>query len=163
MRTSFVLPPRRLARAALVLTLAATAASCARNRTDSTGAPQADTTAAAADASGRPRPRNADVITIEEIQQFAGTATNAFELIQQRRPNFLRPRGVRSTGGGGNPVEQNEPRVFLDGIFFGPTQALRELSIGSIVQIRFYSSAAAAVRFGTNQNTSPVIEVTTKK
>jgi hypothetical protein len=170
MPTSPLSPPRALACTLFLLTLASTSTACASKRgVDSATTPAPpDSATATADVNERSRPRTADVITVDEIREFGGSASDAYELIRQRRPTFLRPRGVHSNpdrkiGSTGTALEMNVPRVFLDGTYLGPLEALRNVAIGSVVEIRYYNITAASMRFATNQSASPVIEVKTKK
>ncbi|HKG91584.1 MAG TPA: hypothetical protein VKA84_06830 [Gemmatimonadaceae bacterium] len=151
---------------ALALTSAAAAAACASKQRGPAAEPPADSTTAAQ--ANRAARHQADVITAEEIRAAFGSASNAYDLIKQLRPNFLQSRGVRPSGGNESSAREdvlalNGARIYLDGTYFGSIAMLREISVNTIAQIRYYSATAAAMRFGQQETASPVIHITTIK
>jgi hypothetical protein len=112
----------------------------------------AGTACASAGASGGPR-RSSDVITQEEIEASEGLT--AFDVVQQLRPQFLRPAGGGAAGG--DPV-----RVYIDGARRGGIAELRTVQRTSVAQIRYVSSNDATLRYGTGHR-SGAIEVTTRR
>lgn len=80
-------------------------------------------------------------ITAAEIEET--TASDAYILIQELRPNWLRQRGRAS-------INRPSPRVvYLDNVRLGDLQSLRQISPTSIERIRFLDSRDATQRFGT--------------
>ena len=93
--------------------------------------------------------RNSNVITLEEIE--AVEATNAYDLIQRLRPQFLRPAGV------GDPVV-----LYIDGTRREGLGDLRTLLKSSVREVRYLDSTDATTRFGTNHR-SGAIQLTTRR
>jgi hypothetical protein len=98
--------------------------------------------AACGSSSGATRPMS-NIITYEEIQQVTGL--NAYEVVQQLRPHFLRMRGSRSLTG----TRPEEPVVYVDNIRSGGLASLRDLRAAAIEEIRFIPAADATTRWGT--------------
>ena len=88
------------------------------------------------------KPRN--FISFEEIQTVAG-ATTAQDLIELARPFWLRNKGV-------------DPRVYMNNIPMGALDALGNISVHAIQEIRFLPPAEATTMFGTN-NMGGVISI----
>ena len=80
--------------------------------------------------------RNADVITAEEIAEFAGF--NAREVVQRLRPAWLRGRGAA-----------DPPVVFVDGIRMGGLEVLNTLQTSQFREIRHRSGPDATTLYGT--------------
>ena len=99
--------------------------------------------------------RNSMVITQDEIA--ASHEANAYDVVRQLRPNYLRSHGQSSVNSGGSDL----PSIFVDGQFSGDVDALRNVIATTIKEIRYYSAPDAGTRFGT-QYTSGVIAVTTR-
>jgi hypothetical protein len=95
------------------------------------------------------------VITRAEIAE-ATWATNAFDLVQRLRPNFLRVSGPTNVSGA-----PQTPVVRLDNQELGDHGALRQIQPSSVQEIRYYSAAEATARFGGIRG-RPVIEVVTR-
>lgn len=84
-----------------------------------------------------------DVLTREEIQ--LSSASNAYDVLQQLRPQFLRSRGA---------VSIRDPRpayavVYLNDVHYGSLSALRTIQIDEIDEIRYISAPDATTRWGT--------------
>lgn len=130
--------------------LGITLVACAQSTTST----QTSTSAAATAVSSERR--NPDVITATEIATQPG-ATNALELVQRLRPNFLRVNersSMRNTS--------SSPIVRLDNAELGEVSELRSIAASGIFEIRYFSIVAAESRFGGNRG-RPVIFVATKK
>jgi hypothetical protein len=98
----------------------------------------------------------ANLLTPEEIAE-ARTAHNAYEAVQQLRPQWLTPRPSRSTA-------DRTPRVpvaFVDTMELGGLTALRTIAVTDVVEIRYYDSREAVARFGVKYNTG-IIQVITR-
>ncbi len=99
--------------------------------------------------------RDANVITRAEIEQ-ATWATNAFDLVQRLRPNFLRISGPTNWSGA-----PQTPLVRLNDQDLGDHGALRQIQPSSVQEIRYYSAPDATAKFGGIRG-RPVIHVMTK-
>jgi len=111
---------------------------------------------ACAPPSGARPARDANVITREELD--ASVARNAYDAIQNLRPNFLRSRGTQTF----DPTVSTQAAIYLDGQRYGDVTALKSMLVDAIDQIRYLSAADATSRYGTN-HTAGAIEVTTRK
>lgn len=111
---------------------------------------------AACGASAPAQPRaTRSVITAEEISSL--NVTNAWEVIQHLRPDYLRSRGSVSIR---NQAAQFAV-VYVNGMRAGGLDELRSVRAGDVANIRFISAADATTRWGTG-HTGGVIEITTK-
>jgi TonB-dependent Receptor Plug Domain len=100
---------------------------------------------------------NSQLITEDEID--ASRATNAFEVIQKLRANFLSYRGETSlTKNQSKPY----PTVYLDGQEFGPINTLRTIPASQISSIRLLRAWEATTKYGTG-NMGGVIAITTRQ
>ena len=86
------------------------------------------------------------LITSEEITGAKHQATNAWDLIAQIRPTFLRSRGTTSF----RDLTPVRAVVYLDGVYYGKIEALRNLPVDEIRQIEFISAGDATTRYGTD-------------
>lgn len=86
---------------------------------------------------------SSDLLTREEIA--ASTASTAYELLQQLRPQFLRGRGVSSV----NDPRPVLPVVYMNNVHHGDLESLRMISVREISEVRFISAADATTRWGT--------------
>lgn len=82
-----------------------------------------------------------DLIQRSEID--ASPATNAYELISQVRPNWLRGRGAPNLRSG-----PELPIVYLEDRRQGGLEVLRSFVTSGIAEIRFISATAATTRYG---------------
>lgn len=97
--------------------------------------------------------REANVISSAEVEQ-ATWATNAFDLVQRLRPNFMRASGTTGISGA-----SRTPMVRLNDQDMGDFGALRQIQTSSIREIRYYSATEATAKFGGIHG-RPVIHVT---
>ena len=96
-------------------------------------------------------------LTAEAIRE-ANVSTNAFDLLQSTRPEWLRARGTQTFQGG----DSDAIRVYVNGSSYGPTpESLRQLPVDNIQQVQFLSPAQATTRFGAG-HLSGVILVETR-
>lgn len=98
--------------------------------------------------------RDLDLITAEELAPLAGM--NAFEVIRELRPHWLRTRGVASFQW--NPDEG--PRIRIDEMAM-VYQDLLTVDASAIREMRYLSATEATFRFGTGYPHG-VILVTTR-
>ena len=106
--------------------------------------------------------KDPNVITAEEIA--ANPTTNAYDLIQRLRPNFLRTRGAvhgAAAPGGSSGFEAVDVSVYLDDTRVGGSEQLRQMGTSDIREIRYYSSSEATTKWGTG-NTAGAIQVITR-
>lgn len=141
-------------RPAVVPLLAAALYGCGGS--SSTPAAQAPSPApAAARTTTAPARRNANVISMDEIASLAGRAETALEIVEQLRPQMLRPRGQ-------NSAQANALSTYVDGVKVGDVQGLRTVQAGMIREIRYLNPTDATQRFGTG-HASGAIEVLTRR
>jgi len=88
-------------------------------------------------------PKNRNLITADEIATVS--VSDAYQLIQQLRPNFLRTQGGVSPHSDAPPV----PLVYVDGVATGDVTNLRNVPSAGIVSIEYLNGMMATQRFGT--------------
>ena len=99
--------------------------------------------------------QNPSVISTEEIA--ASSASNAYEVIQRLRPNFLRTRGaVHGTPGAANAVEMVDLVVYLNENRLGGSDQLRQVSTTDIREIRYFNSSEATTKWGTGHSAGAI-------
>ena len=117
--------------------------------------------------------RNSNVIVREELQD--ASATNAYELVQTLRPQWLRENNketirtkkIARPSGNRNDIEiatvSDEPDivVYVDNNRFGTIESLRDISIAGVGSLEFMSPAKATLRWGSG-HTKGVIVVHTQ-
>jgi len=91
-----------------------------------------------------------DVLTAEEIATT--TAQNAYDAISLKRPFFLKSRGMRSLHDAPAGQTVQYPVVFVDRMYFGELESLRNIAVNSITEIRYLDFNAATVQFGTGHS-----------
>ena len=84
-------------------------------------------------------------------------ANNAYEIVEQLRPQWLRQRGPTSF----MAPQGERPAVFVDNIRYGDLEVLRDIPLIEIREIRFVSGPDATTRWGTGV-VAGVIEVIRK-
>lgn len=102
------------------------------------------------------RPARASNVIIEE-DIVRSEATDAYEIVQRLRPNWLRRRGPTSA----RSRQSGEVTVYVDGMHFGNAESLRNIPAGNVTTMTYFSAADATLRFGPRQS-GAVIEVTTR-
>ena len=101
------------------------------------------------------RSRSRDVLLPEE---YAGaSASDAYNVVRQYRPNWLRRRGITSIQDPG----AGDVQLYVNTSRWGDVRRLSEIPIADIVEIRFRSGQEATIRYGPN-HTGGVIEVKTR-
>ena len=91
------------------------------------------------------------IILQEEILDSG--ARNAFDLVQIRRPQWLRVRGNQSMS---NPAEET-PTVYFNNTRMGGSEALRGISLAAIQSVRFLSAAQANLRWGVGNSHGAIV------
>lgn len=95
--------------------------------------------------------QNPNLISMEEI--IESSASNAYEVIQRLRPNFLRTRGaVHGTPGATNAMEMVDLVVYLNESRLGGSDQLRQISTADIREIRYFNSSEATTKWGTGHS-----------
>ena len=104
------------------------------------------------------RPVDSNVITLLEIQQVR--ADNAYEIVRQLRPRWLRARGSRGFRSAGGADTASAPAgsletgaslvVYLDEVMLGAPSELERISAQQVRSIRFLDASDAQQRFGMN-------------
>ena len=111
---------------------------------------------ACAPPSGTRTARDVNVITRQELE--AAVAQNAYDVIQNLRPSYLRTRGTQSL----DPTVSTQAWVYLDGQRYGDIATLRSMTVDAIEEIRYLNPSLATTKYGVN-HTAGAIEVTTRK
>jgi hypothetical protein len=113
---------------ALLLSLALTAAGCARNRRDE-------------DAANAPAQRQRNVMSITEIQEGQAIGLgNVYDLLVRYHPEWLRT--VRATTGSATPT------VWIDLQRMGGLSVLRTMPIGGVTLLRYLTPPEARGELG---------------
>jgi hypothetical protein len=149
---------RLLAAAALILPLLASMAASSR-------AVAQDSTKKAADAA-KPK-RRSNVISEDEIAALGGAVQNALGLVQRLRPAMLRSRASSTTSGqsdGNSSMDAAMPevQVYFDNQKMGGINALADIALAQIREIRYLNASDATTLFGTG-NTAGAIQVIGKR
>ena len=101
--------------------------------------------------------QNQNLITTEEITQ--SSASNAYDLIQRLRPNYLRTRGAvhgAPSADGTNHLEAVDLVVYLNENRLGGTDELRHIVTSEIREIRYYSASDATTKWGTGHSAGAI-------
>jgi hypothetical protein len=88
---------------------------------------------------------NPNVIGDQQLREMDAEGLTVLQVIQRLRPNWLRPRGTASFGGGGADV----PQVVMDGVPLGDASELGGVSAREVRGIEFVGAGDATTRFGT--------------
>ena len=88
-------------------------------------------------------------------QEMIGDASNdnAYTIVERLRPRWLSPRTQASTGN----AAPSFPEVYLDGIRFGPIDALHRINGDQISRIEFLSGLDATTRFGLGHDGGAIL------
>ena len=95
-------------------------------------------------------------ITAAEFED--ANAIDAFGVVRQLRPQWLRARGVTSF----RESRVELPVVYVDNMRFGDLAVLQDIPIGEIAEIHYISGPDATTRWGTGVS-GGVIEVIRKR
>jgi hypothetical protein len=101
-----------------------------------------------------------DVLTAEEIATT--NAHNAYDAISLRRPFFLKSRGMRSLHEAPAGQTVQYPVVYMDRMYYGDLESLKDISVNVIFEIRYLDFNAATVQFGTGHS-GGIILILTKR
>lgn len=98
--------------------------------------------------------RDRDRITLTEIEE--AHVSNAYDLVQALRPEFLRSRGVSS-------VRSGTPEyaiVYIDGVRAGGPGELRRVPREQLQEISYMSGSDATTMYGTGHGGGAILVVT---
>lgn len=122
----------------------------------------AQATAEAQSTSQRARDRN--TLTAAEIE--GSNSASVFQLVQQKRPRWLSPRGSSTfrtqTGTDmlGQPYEKPadpEIAVYVDDVRNGTQEVLRSMPPHTVESMEYLDAASATQRFGTNHEHGAIL------
>ena len=99
--------------------------------------------------------RSRDVLLPDEFERTS--ARDAYGIVQQYRPQWLRSRGATSFMDASAGLVQ----VYVNGTRWGELERLREVALEDIVELRYRNAQEATMRYGTN-HAGGVIEVYTR-
>ena len=86
-----------------------------------------------------------EILTAEEISRT--TAVTAYEAIQIRRPAFLSGAQRRALRDADQP--DSRPVVYVNGVFYGDVESLRDIPVREIKEIRFLEANDATRLLGS--------------
>jgi len=96
--------------------------------------------------------RSRDVLLPDEFE--ASPARDAFGVVQQYRPQWLRSRGRTSF----QDADAGLVQLYVNGSRWGEIERLREIPITEVIEIRYRSGQEATMRYGNN-HAGGVVEV----
>ncbi|MGH2568764.1 MAG: hypothetical protein ACRDGA_10515 [Bacteroidota bacterium] len=97
-----------------------------------------------------------NLITEEEIVN--ASATNAYELVKQRRPEYLMPKAPKTFYRG--PRSTILPVAYLNGAFLGEPSELLKISIETVKEVRYLEPTDATMRYGTGHVAGIIMVIT---
>lgn len=90
--------------------------------------------------------KNPDTISYEEIQAARDPRESAWEAIRMLRPRFLSAHNAETL--------ENRDReyavVYLDDVFHGPIESLKNMTIDNVMTVQFLSPYDAKTRFSSD-------------
>jgi hypothetical protein len=112
--------------------------------------------ASGAAATGTTSRREPNVISRAELEATQGV-TNVWEAVVRLRPSFLRDQERRS-------IRSADPRptVRVDNADFGSLEALKQIPIADVQEIRYLAPSEATATFGTGTGRA-VIHIVTRR
>jgi hypothetical protein len=115
----------------------------------------------AQDSTQAPKPakikRQTNVISEEEIRAIQTEAADAYAVVSRLRPQFLRLRGTNQSVGN---AELLEIKVVVDNAGRGGLDALRQIPVTTIKEIRYLNGTDASIQFGTNFGAGAILVFT---
>jgi hypothetical protein len=106
----------------------------------------------------RPKRGSGDRDLLQRDEFEGSTATDAFSLVQQFRPNWLHNRGPLSL----TDPSAGELKIYVDGFLFGDVSALHNIPVLDVQRLRYLSGPDATMRYGVGHG-GGVIEVWTRR
>jgi hypothetical protein len=107
----------------------------------------------------QPRPAVTPLLSgpINEEEIRASSARTLTELLRERRPQWLRSRGVDVLQPNIDPLESHGVRVYLNDGLLGGLETLDQVSIYSITGVQFFDTAAAILRWGAGNDDGAIL------
>jgi hypothetical protein len=93
-----------------------------------------------------------NILTADEIAKTS--AFNAYDAVRLRRPAFLSPAVTSGAG-------QRRPPVYVDGIYFGEVESLKDIQVIDVKEIRYIDSRDATTLYGTGYVAGVIMVITT--
>ncbi|HEV2672247.1 MAG TPA: carboxypeptidase-like regulatory domain-containing protein [Gemmatimonadales bacterium] len=106
----------------------------------------------------RPKRGSGDRDLLQRDEFEGSTATDAFSLVQQFRPNWLHSRGPLSLA---DPTA-GDLKIYVDGFLFGDVSGLHNVPVLEVQRLRHLSGPDATMRYGVGHG-GGVIEVWTRR
>jgi len=98
-------------------------------------------------------PKARDVLTREELEN--SPAKDAYEAIRLHRPMFLASRRVKDQS-----HTAALPAVYLNGMYYGETESLRNIHVRDIQDIRYLDAREATMIYGTGHIAGAILVTT---
>jgi hypothetical protein len=98
---------------------------------------------------------------ISESEIAATNVSDAYQVVEKLRPNFLHSRGATTLGNAAST--STLPIVYVDEARMGDPGSLRQVPISQIKEIRLLSAADATMRWGTGVPNGVILVVTKGK
>lgn len=121
-----------------VLALGAVLAACASSGSGTT------------ERQSRPASSSANLLTSDDLARTS--AQDVFRAVEIARPNWLRIRGTTSTTGVPDRVQ-----VYLGGSHYGDANALRQVTVTSVSEVRYLDGREATTRYGTGHGAGAIL------
>jgi hypothetical protein len=99
-------------------------------------------------------PGDQNRLTAHEIQQR--DHTNAFEVVQALRPQWLRQRGQTSL----RVPQSSEVVIYVDGQLLGGPGTLRHVHASQVDTMQYLNASEATMRFGTGHSGGAIVILT---
>lgn len=143
----------------LYTTLLLGAGACASSGASTSETTTSETTTAAAFMSAAaPTRRNENIITRAELDATPGITT-VYEAVIRLRPRYLRADSERRSL---STNTATGPSVRLDNADFGGLDALKQIAVGDVQEVRYLQPSEATARFGVTDGRA-VIHVMTRR
>jgi len=112
--------------------------------------------ACASTAGGGATAGDRSVLGAEELRAEPGRSL--YDVIRQRRPQWLARRGQTTLQGEGDDIV-----VYQDGVRVGGPAVLQNLQVTVVESVRFLSAAEATTRYGTGHPQGAILVVTRRQ
>ena len=107
--------------------------------------------------SGTTGSRSGSSATLTQAQLAAANSDNLYDAIVKLRPEWLTSRGPTSA----TDITPTSVDIYMGGSILGKAEALRDLRLGDVTEVRYWDAGQASARFGMGHPRG-VIEVTRK-
>jgi hypothetical protein len=97
---------------------------------------------------------------ISEKEIRASAARSLSQLLRERRPLWLRSRGVDVLAPYLDPLKADGVRVYLNGELLGGVDTLDDVSIDAVTRIEFLDASAAVLRWGAGNDDGAILLTT---